>query len=199
VVETVVDIASIGWSAYDLWKNPSLKNLGYLLWDVAATVLPFVPGSWTAKGIKAGSKLLSKADDFVKTGVWAKKAFDRGMDIEKALGGMCNNFPVIDKFTKNSKGIADSITSIKSMDVTAQTYNKGNGMYNVLKGYVDDLAGFNGKEWGGIKVITDGNTKKSLELALPPVELSKSQAEQLAKITDYAKQKGIDIIVKIVK
>ncbi|WP_294345000.1 hypothetical protein [uncultured Clostridium sp.] len=55
--ETIFDIASIGWSIYDLVKKPSLKNVGYLAWDVGATIVPFVPGSYTAKGLKIVTKL----------------------------------------------------------------------------------------------------------------------------------------------
>lgn len=51
--ETILDIGSIGWSAHDLIKKPSWGNAGYLAWDVAAAVLPFVPGSYAAKGAKA--------------------------------------------------------------------------------------------------------------------------------------------------
>jgi hypothetical protein len=55
-LETIADVASIGWSTYDLIKNPSWANVGYLAWDIGATVVPFVPGSYVAKGIKAASK-----------------------------------------------------------------------------------------------------------------------------------------------
>ncbi|MGY0374216.1 polymorphic toxin type 8 domain-containing protein [Clostridium sp. JNZ J1-5] len=51
--ETILDIGSIGWSAHDLIKKPSWGNAGYLAWDVAAAALPFVPGSYAAKGAKA--------------------------------------------------------------------------------------------------------------------------------------------------
>ncbi|EYE87298.1 hypothetical protein Q428_14025, partial [Fervidicella metallireducens AeB] len=61
--ETILDIGSIGWSAYDLISKPSWANAGYLAWDIGATVIPFVPGSYTAKGVKA----VSKVDDVVDT------------------------------------------------------------------------------------------------------------------------------------
>ncbi|MPW26723.1 DNRLRE domain-containing protein [Alkalibaculum sp. M08DMB] len=60
IIETIIDIASIGWSLNDLAKNPSWVNLGFLAWDVGATVLPFIPGSYTyksAKLVKGVSKL----------------------------------------------------------------------------------------------------------------------------------------------
>ena len=51
-VETVVDIINIGISLKDLISNPSWANLGFLAWDVGATILPAIPGSYTYKGAK---------------------------------------------------------------------------------------------------------------------------------------------------
>jgi RHS repeat-associated protein len=66
VAETAIDVASALWSAYDFWNKPSWENAGYLGWDVAAVALPFVPGSWTVKAVKAGGKLITKADDLAR-------------------------------------------------------------------------------------------------------------------------------------
>lgn len=63
VVETVIDIASLGWSFIDLIKDPSWINLGFLAWDIAAVFVPFVPGSYAAKGCKKLIKVASKVDD----------------------------------------------------------------------------------------------------------------------------------------
>lgn len=60
-LETIADVASIGWSTYDLIKNPSWANVGYLAWDIGATVVPFVPGSYVAKGAKIASKGINAA------------------------------------------------------------------------------------------------------------------------------------------
>jgi hypothetical protein len=63
--ETLLDIGGIIWSTADLIKNPSWSNLGYLLWDVGATVIPFVPGSYTAKGGRLLVKGLSNTDEVI--------------------------------------------------------------------------------------------------------------------------------------
>ena len=60
-IETLFDVASIESSIYDFVKKPSWGNAGYLAWDVGATIVPGLPGSYTAKGakvIKKGAKLL---------------------------------------------------------------------------------------------------------------------------------------------
>jgi hypothetical protein len=56
-----LDAASIAWSATELWNNPSWANLGFLVWDVVATAIPYAPGSYVAKT----GRLLGKADDVV--------------------------------------------------------------------------------------------------------------------------------------
>ena len=52
VVETIADIASIGYSTYEFVKDPSWGNAGYLAWDIGAAVIPVAPGSYTVKGGK---------------------------------------------------------------------------------------------------------------------------------------------------
>ena len=202
-VETVIDLFSIGWSLIDFVNEPSLVNFGFLAWDVAATIIPYAPGSYVAKPLKAGTKILSKSDDYVKSGVWAMKAFDRGYEIERALGGMANNFPTIDKFVRSQEraGITwlSSVTSIKSIDVTASSYKTGNTLKNLLKKYVDDLVKFAEANYKGRKFMLDPNASKILEIAVPPVEMSSSQSKAFQEIIDYATEKGIEVLIKIVE
>lgn len=55
-VETALDVISIGWSAASFVKAPSWTTLGALLWDVGASFIPFVPGSYTVKAYKVTKK-----------------------------------------------------------------------------------------------------------------------------------------------
>lgn len=55
-IETALDLASIGWSIYDLATKPSWQAVGSLVWDVGAAFIPFVPGSYTAKGLSKVKK-----------------------------------------------------------------------------------------------------------------------------------------------
>lgn len=52
IVETVLDLASIGYSTYQFIKNPTWKTAGYLVWDLTAAAIPIVPGSYVVKGGK---------------------------------------------------------------------------------------------------------------------------------------------------
>ena len=88
-IDTVIDIASTGFSFITLIKDPSWANLGYLAWDVGSVFVPFVPGSYAAN---AGQKLLKVADktsDFKKAkyltiGPYSKlkKMFKGSKDVE---------------------------------------------------------------------------------------------------------------------
>jgi RHS repeat-associated protein len=63
-IETLIDIASVGKSAWDFITKPSWGNMGYLAWDLEATLLPIVPGSYVKKGTQAAMKVADKASDF---------------------------------------------------------------------------------------------------------------------------------------
>lgn len=81
--ETVFDIASLAFSAYDFIKKPNLVNGLFLAWDVAALVVPFVPGSYVAKGIKLvakGVKYATKALKTVSKSAKIAKGIDKAAD-----------------------------------------------------------------------------------------------------------------------
>ena len=54
--ETVVDVVFLGISYAEFVAAPSVTTFIYLVWDGVATVTPFVPGSYVAKGAKVLSK-----------------------------------------------------------------------------------------------------------------------------------------------
>ena len=78
-VETVLDVISVGMSAYDLYKNPSWENAGWLLADVAGAVLPFVP----AAGLVRHAGKIDNVVDLVK-------GADKASDAKKVLKGIQN-------------------------------------------------------------------------------------------------------------
>nr|WP_282433729.1 RHS repeat-associated core domain-containing protein [Desulfosporosinus hippei] len=71
--ETALDVGSLGLSMYDFYNDPSWGNGGYLAWDVAATFLPFIPGSWAGKVGKSlsnvGNYLAKKVPNQVTPGI----------------------------------------------------------------------------------------------------------------------------------
>ena len=58
-IETGLDLASIGFSGYQMYKDPSWSNLGWLGLDIAASAIPYMPGSYAFKGANAGKNALT--------------------------------------------------------------------------------------------------------------------------------------------
>ncbi|WP_237732411.1 DUF6443 domain-containing protein [Flavobacterium sp. UGB4466] len=166
------------------------------------------PGMMIADGARIGAEFMAMeaggalalkgASTFFKgESVWAMNALQRGRRIEDMLGAnplWPKNFPTIDKVVD---GVA---TSIKSMDLTAKSYQKGNAVLNTLKGYVDDLAKFTSESWGGT-AVTKGETytSKALELAVQTGKGSEGQWNQINQAIEYALKQDINVTIKFIK
>lgn len=92
--ETALDVVSIAWSAYDFIKKPNLLNGISLAWDVAAAVIPCVPGSYVGKAVKAVTK-----------GAKAAKAISKVSKIVKAIDKAHDALKAIDKATDTIKAV----------------------------------------------------------------------------------------------
>ena len=110
--------------------------------------------------------------------VWKLGWAARGQAIEKAIKAtlpkgavLADNFPVID----HSAG--DLITSIKSIDLNAGTYQQPAILANRIDRYVDSLAEFAGKTWGGAEVTVTENTERQLIIAVPKGSISPAQQQ----------------------
>lgn len=147
---------------------------------------------YTAKSIST-TKL---TNDIVYIGdsLWEKGAFKRGQIIDKALGNNLGyNFPVVDKLNDRT------ITSIKSMDLTANTYQTGRGIYNTLVKNIDTLEAFDEQTWRGVVIQAADYDYKQLEVAIPKVAISKDQKDGLEEAIKYAKRRNINIKITIVE
>jgi RHS repeat-associated protein len=149
--------------------------------------------TWLGK-FYAGKRLI-----FAARSIWkmpAKGPQSRGFVYEKMLklkGLMkTSNFPTIDAF---HKGVA---TSVKTMNLNAKSYQKGNAVYNKLKKYVDDLVNFKDTTWGGQTVLANDVKSKVLELGIPR-GATQAQLKQVKKAVEYAKQEGVKFNYKVVK
>ncbi|MBA4369541.1 MAG: hypothetical protein C0403_18090, partial [Desulfobacterium sp.] len=64
-IETGADVLSALQSLYNFYKDPSWANAGWLAWDVAATAIPYAPGSYVGKGAKYGANLIEAGGDTI--------------------------------------------------------------------------------------------------------------------------------------
>ena len=76
VVETAVDVVSVGLSAYDFYKDPSWANGGWLALDIVCAAVPFLPAVGAVR--HAG-----KIDDIIDAGKALLKS-DEAVDVARA-------------------------------------------------------------------------------------------------------------------
>ena len=136
------------------------------------------------------------------SGVWNENPFLRGREIEDVLGqNLHDNFPFIDKFDD----VDNSVTSIKSTDTYAKTYQSLDNLEALWKKYVDDLVAMPppnvGVTFDGVTV--SGYNKQILEIAIPD-PLVGGSVDVLTSVTNYAKGKGvcgsdIEIIIQVIE
>jgi len=145
-------------------------------------------------------KMLATFAKFAKAGesVWKLDPFARGWAIEKGLGGMLNNFPVIDKFTEAGKGLLNSITSIKSLDLAAPSYQKPRAVLSKIRQYVKSLAQFTGTTYKGVGYAVLPGAAKTLELAVPKGATA-DQMKQITQAVADAAAQYVKVIVSTVE
>ena len=97
--------------------------------------------------------------------VWRMNPLQRGAEIEARLGGrspnLPYNFPGIDRF---ENGVA---TSIKSIDLGAETYRDIGNLTSKVQGYVNDLANWQGSQWPSSPILSTQISGRELLLAIP--------------------------------
>ena len=85
-IDVVVDVASAAISLVELIVNPSVSNAVFFVWDVAAAVVPFAPGSYVAKGGKILKQVVTKADDVLEGSKALADTYRKLKKLYKGLG-----------------------------------------------------------------------------------------------------------------
>jgi putative uncharacterized protein (fragment) len=89
--------------------------------------------------------------------------------------------------------------SIKIIDLNALSYQTAEGIYNKLRRGVDELEGFTVGRLKGIIVSTEDYSAKKLEIAIPDMGITVEQRKGLEMIKEYARDKGIETTITVVK
>jgi RHS repeat-associated protein len=132
----------------------------------------------------------------------------RGLAIEKVIlnraasfgGRVIKNFPVIDDFIlRGTRGIA---TSVKSLDLTAQTYQNTSQLLSRLNSFAHTLQRFSGAARQGFRVGPGGHaiTDKILVVAFEQGAATSSQAQVIARFVREASTSfpGVKVVVQFV-
>lgn len=145
-------------------------------------------GSGVAAGAGAGAGQLARGQLTARSSFWGLKPFSRGRAIEKALGtNLPSNFPVIDRF------VAGVATSIKSIDLAAKSYRSTAALTRTVRSYIDSVAGFTGRTWGGVTVRGSDITARALELAVPAGGGTAAQQAALQSAVQYGQSVGVTV------
>lgn len=157
------------------------------------------------------AKVVSHADDLLRAGnaaanaaqasPWVLGWAERGRQIEKMLGNstlglwlanVASNFPVVDYWDEAS-GL---VTSVKSMDLGAQTYQELGRLASTVRSYVDKLRDFAGATRKGFTITLDEIRRRQLILAIPP-GATDDQLRVLQELQQWALDNG-GVIVTLV-
>jgi len=124
--------------------------------------------------------------------IWNSPWWQRGRIIENQLGGnLPPNFPTIDRF---QNGVA---TSIKSLDVTAPTYQNIGALTSKVQGYIDTLASFQGATHANTAITAPQITGRVLELAISP-GASPAQMAAFQQLQQYASNVGVQLNIVVI-
>jgi RHS repeat-associated protein len=161
-------------------------SFGANILNAAGNVLTLGELGVAENGITTGVK------DLAESGVWDLNPFARGRSIEQTLGAnLPGNFPIIDSFDF-ATGTA---TSIKSIDLTAASYQNTSALASRLNSYVDSVAGFNGETWAGVNIDASQITARQLQLAIPPGSASAAQQAVIDAVAARAQNMGVNFIL----
>jgi RHS repeat-associated protein len=156
-----------------------------------ATTLGLEIGVAEATGMTVGVGAAASTAKTVES-VWNSPAIPRGNIIEKILdANLPRSFPVVDRFLN---GV---VTSIKSLDLRAPTYQNAGNLERTLTGYVDKVIDFTKAERQGVELeqgITF--TGKALEIAIPGAPNAMQQGV-IDRIIDYGNINSINVFTTI--
>jgi hypothetical protein len=156
-----------------------LANASYQIVKSAATTMSDLSTSFRAIGT-AGSN----------QSVWKLEPYSRGNVIEQVLGqNLPQNMPVIDKFLNGTA------TSIKSVDLTAPTYQSVSGLNGKLLEYVDSIAKYIGtgpSGHAGFRILEKEIAARELTIAIPNTG-NLAQQTIMQTVIQYGASKGVKV------
>ena len=155
-----------------------------------------VAGSNHNDGIEKSFKKLAaeKKKKKLPEGTWEKPPLERGDIIDKAMGNnLGHNFPTIDKV---ENGV---VTSVKSRDLGAKTYQNGNKLEKVIVKDINKVSEFIGETFNGKFVNAEEIVGRQLQVVVPNVTLSEAQINAVNNATKHGIDKGVKLIITVGK
>jgi len=138
----------------------------------------------------------SSESENMEEDIWSLDNFERGRRLRNIFGAnLPNTFPVISAFKDGTA------TLIKSMDLTASSYQNPKTVKERICGYIDDLAAYQGQEqpWGRDRIVIRRSEimSKELILVIPENPAASGVNIVLRECAEFASAK--DVRLKVVK
>lgn len=83
------------------------------------------------------------------------------------------------------------------MDLAAPTYANPANIASTGRGYIDSVAGFQGRNWGGVNIRAGDITARELELAVP-AGATEAQQQALQGLVTYGAQNGVTVRIVVI-
>jgi hypothetical protein len=145
---------------------------------------------WIGVGLTALAALPPAAGAEAASAAWELGWAARGIYISEQRGAnLAPNFPVIDKWLN---GVA---TSIKSIDLTAATYQDATRLTYRLDVYVNKLIFFDGASFGDYQIEASNINGRVLDLVVPKGNMTAAQRAAISAAKARAKAFGVEVIV----
>lgn len=138
--------------------------------------------------------ILENGDSQKNSKIWDETNFNRGIYFRNEFGAnLPFSYPVIAGWNNGTA------TSIKSVDLTAPTYESDEEIVDKISRHIDELAGFSGTEepWGQDKISIDESDISSRELiVIIPENTPEDRRCVLEECISVAEEKGIVLIIE---
>ena len=182
--------------AYRAWQSYPLEIPGESTFDRHMRMA--AAAAWDSKSDMAGSMSFGGFGSAIEIeegiSAWTLAPSPRGFAIEKVLGGnLPPGFPTIDRF------IDGEVASIKSIDLTAPSYQNPSALRSKLNGFIRKIEKF---ERGEIKkiVIKKGDYKsKALVIAIQKGVANHEQMLILKEAIQTAASKSVNLTISQIK
>ncbi len=124
--------------------------------------------------------------------IWSLDNLSRGKRVRELFGGnLPFSFPGLSAY-KNGKA-----TLIRSMDITAASYQNADNVEHVLSGYIDDIADYYGQPmpWGSdrIVIMPESISNRELIFVIPENPVSEGIQNALQLCRSYASERSVTL------
>ncbi len=130
-----------------------------------------------------------------KDSVWEKENFERGLYFRELYGAnLPESFPVLSAWRNGTA------TSIKSIDLTAPSYESGNDLKKKVIGHIKEIAEYSGtdKPWGKDQIYIDGRSiEERVLIIIVPENSPTSVLDELNGYRSYAEQKDVELVINL--